>query len=533
MSDLTFVAIDVEKPCSALFWSSTTKKLYACDPGGFVTDAQEDHTTIGEIFGGAGVTTIDCSSGIAVNAGRSELPLIDFGHFPLESVAPPPPVNITQAPIMFGATTPMLDQILGLGAGAGIFGFQACMDASDHIWVAYSPGVRPFSYQVLLYVAYDPSSAAVLFQGSLISNDATVSYQNLGMYSFLAGGINYIWAAVEVSNINVPGFPGLTQAVAIWPADSAPGDPPTLTSFGQSEFSDDGGDTAYWADLQLFNRPIFDNVQFAYVISNGGRVYPGSNSTTGDGTTDASKIWLDDGSFTITQFDVSSGTPSIAQTWNLSNATEGRAYQGLFNPIGGILILFTSEGAVQTFDPATGLLTTVAPTETFAPFDPGDGVVWYTMPESVIGGQQNQVDTVNCFLAGMNTDTGQLAGNPDFAYITSQWAGFRRLNLGDFSVIDDHFPQNEWLSGDTNPADMRKNFDFSTEPYQGGIGTFANPSQNILYNYYEGGSFVFAPEMNALFWASGSTIYQLNWPSKGNCGGPIKKKNLRPTLWVT
>lgn len=456
-SSLALIASSTDLPLdTTILWSPLTKRAYVSNLG----------SQSAGVWSGGGIETIDCSGGTPVSLGRVELEAITFS---LDSTGQAP-IGLHPQPIV--AESPN----------------QSCVDASDLIWTSYGG-------EDVFFVAYDPTSGDAVFQGDT-GTDVSADQVYSTIRSFMAGGVNYIWAYVRTVVEGVH-----HDNIAVWPAASGPNTPVDLTDFGPSTFLDTDS-----AGIDFFTPPIFDQLQYAYIVSNGTAV------TEDD-------VFTEDGSFTITQFDVSAGVPSQTQDWSFGNDTEGRAYGGLFNPIDGTIVLFTTQGAVQIFSAADGTLATVAPPGTLAPlFPPGSDssgtLPYYVPPDVVLMAQDGRVDSLNCFVTGLGPDIVQ---SSDPVYGQSFFSGFVRLNLADYSFLDEHYPQNEWLSADTNPSDMTD-----------------NPTQMLVNNSgnTNAGSFVFAPENTALMWVDQSTFYQLNWPSTGLCPGALAKKN-RPNLWVT
>lgn len=359
-----------------------------------------------------------------------------------------------------------------------------CLDASGRIWTVaffFIPGISTQfgspELEVMFLFTTDPTTG--------ISTQQLTSYQNpgqtqaevevpFGIYSFMAGGVNYLWTILTVED-----FASSTLREFVLVVDPAS---PSYTESGPALNPN-----------REYSAPIFDGIQYAYLLENG-QDYDGSGNAP------------DDGSFNILQYRVLGGSASLVGTFAISNGGLGRAFWGLINPSSGNLYLYTSAGAVQIFDPTSESIVSTTDAGVFSGLgtdnrnEPYQNSYALLTAGNTTAFQMGQVDLDNCVLFGLSP-AGQVVGGSGI-YDGLTFSGIRRLNLDNLTTLDDHYPQNEWLDGSTDPSDMANN----------GTGMAA----------------VYAPELNSLLWTtyirtnpdlSGNTFYQLIWPGVGDCAG--------------
>lgn len=403
----------------------------------------------------------------------------------------------TGAPIVFGTvaftgttTTPTTPgnphparlQYFGGGVPRNVFDPQRfeCVDVAGTIWSAWIQTIQPNGGGV-------PPSVQVAYMftsnpGTGTSTQALTSYDgdNLhkpstrflpGVYSFMAGGHNYIWSSVSVDGA----LPASTTNFILIVDTAAPAFSRTGPSLKPK---------------REYSAPIFDGVQYAYLIEAG-------QDSRNDGV-------ADDGSFSIIQYNVSSGFASINQTFLLANARSiGRAYWGIYNTATGKICLYTTGGAVQIFDPATGSITP-AVTGLFSAlvfaggleFTPGLVQYFYINPGCIANGQQGLADVANCTMMGSSP-----AISLNALYGTTgpyEFRGVRRLNLATLTILDDRYPQEEWTASTASPSGMN------------GVQAIHISSLNSLL-------WITGKKNNDPHPSTGNQLLQLIWPSQGDC----------------
>jgi hypothetical protein len=452
MPALQFNSVGIDGVLQELVWDDVTLTAYVISQNPILSGID----TIADFY----ISTVQFISGAPVLLGTVQF------------------VGCSTTPSTPGNLHPSRSQFFGT-ARDGFSPFpNSCVDASGRFWSAWQGGAEPNgsgippSVDIAFLFTTDPATGISTQQLSSFTGDLVHQLQTRprpGLYSFMAGGVNYLWSSIQIEFAR----PTTTSDFVMIIDPSAP-------SYNASGPQLD--------ELREYSAPIFDGIQFAYLIE--------SQEQDPD-----FEVIPDDGSFTLIKYSVLGGVASEAARYALRNARSiGRAFWGIYNPLTNTILLFTTGGALQVFDPAMGTVVSTIDgvfagftLDGFSGFFPEifNLIPQYgaTSPPTIAAAQLGKGDVLNCTMMGLSP-VGSLVEN----LLTRN--GIRRLNLSDLSVLDDRYPQNEWLFGTASPA-----------------GMMGNIAQH-------------APGINSLLWLSGKSnqdpsvrhgnqLLQLKWPSQG------------------